>query len=583
MKIRLAMFLILPIAGLNVFADVRLFGSIRDKPGTYLAGVKVQLMGNPGLSTTSDSLGRFTILSSTTGLREKSNLASRIRWQEGSLETDLLAPATVGVDAFDARGRTVWSLSPQVLPAGLQHISIPRKPAGSVAWLQARVDGKTQVLPCLGHLSSGMNVASPTVLGSDPTTQGALREAGLGGGDTLVFSKAGYPQLKLPLGNPQSSDSIRAVFDRSPLAPLAAGKQMTIQFNNNTRGKFADNQIYILALGFDPSGKRVALNAVGDLVPVYPGQTAAQYSLRLSDLPNGMQVPTTMVSVRLYVCYGSSLDFAFNVDALGRTGVPYPNVENPSDANIDKDFDFVEFNVDGNMAYCNTTQVDMFSIPITMEMFSSKNGIDKFEGEVGITESRSQIFGAWNATATGDFQKLITPHRILAPVHGPFSINGGSNQHYWDSYIDAVWNQYKAGKGALTIEYQGALYSGTVDPNTQVMTFTRPGDATLYPVSKPTSWEVWGGSGAFATGNNTQLQMEAKMCAAFHRHVLETSSDLTTPTSYYQKPGGDLYSGFWHQHSIAGKAYGFCYDDVNDQSTTLIVGSPRAMILSLGW
>ena len=42
-----------------------------------------------------------------------------------------------------------------------------------------------------------------------------------------------------------------------------------------------------------------------------------------------------------------------------------------------------------------------------------------------------------------------------------------------------------------------------------------------YTVGKPTTQDILQGSGALATGNSMELAIEAQICAAFNRHVME--------------------------------------------------------------
>ena len=37
------------------------------------------------------------------------------------------------------------------------------------------------------------------------------------------------------------------------------------------------------------------------------------------------------------------------------------------------------------------------------------------------------------------------------------------------------------------------------------------------------------------------------------------------------------------EHSVCGLAYGFCYDDVNDQSTLLQYDKADALVIDLRW
>ena len=43
------------------------------------------------------------------------------------------------------------------------------------------------------------------------------------------------------------------------------------------------------------------------------------------------------------------------------------------------------------------------------------------------------------------------------------------------------------------------------------------------------------------------------------------------------------YSKFWHENSVNNLAYGFCYDDVNDQSTLLHYTNAKALVIDLKW
>ena len=57
-------------------------------------------------------------------------------------------------------------------------------------------------------------------------------------------------------------------------------------------------------------------------------------------------------------------------------------------------------------------------------------------------------------------------------------------------------------------------------------------------------------------------------CAAINRHV--SGADARNPDKYYLTPPCNYYSKFMHDHSLNGKAYGFAYDDFNQQDTLLV-------------
>ena len=107
--------------------------------------------------------------------------------------------------------------------------------------------------------------------------------------------------------------------------------------------------------------------------------------------------------------------------------------------------------------------------------------------------------------------------------------------------------------------------------------------------SNPPARDVWGGMGTLAeltnvpAGDTIELVLEAQMTAAFHRSVLNNASELNTVSDYYQGSTADFYSKYFHSISQGGVCYGFCYDDVNNQSSTLTCSSPRGIVVNVNW
>ena len=60
-------------------------------------------------------------------------------------------------------------------------------------------------------------------------------------------------------------------------------------------------------------------------------------------------------------------------------------------------------------------------------------------------------------------------------------------------------------------------------------------------------------------------------------------ANYQNPSAYYKNGTYNYYSKFLHEHSVNNFSYGFCYDDVNDQSTLLHYTNPTALILDLKW
>ena len=368
--------------------------------------------------------------------------------------------------------------------------------------------------------------------------------------------------------------------NNNTLIPLNNGMQMTIQFNNNTNGTFKDNQIYVNIIAKNNDGRFCTISPDGTMTPCVSGQDASPYFYPISSF-NGFQIPKYVSSGRLYISMDGPLNIPFNTAADGTVGIAYPNIGNPSDPSYNKYFDWVEFAVVKGEVWMNTTQVDLFSIPYTIEMYTGTSTDYSYFTKVGIVESRESIFRAFQNEVPSEFKSLATvqaPYRIVAPVHGGFRM-GQPNGRYFDDYINKIWSQYTNSDFILTVP-QGT-FKGRVS-GTQ-MNFTRPGDSTIYRVNKPTTEEVFGGAGALASGNEIEKVLQAQICAAFHRHVMDNAANLNNPAAYYQAGPADYYAKFFHDHSIDGKAYGFCYDDVNDQSSTIHAISPRGAIINIGW
>ena len=119
-----------------------------------------------------------------------------------------------------------------------------------------------------------------------------------------------------------------------------------------------------------------------------------------------------------------------------------------------------------------------------------------------------------------------------------------------------------------------------------------------YYVDKPSTQDVLEGRGAFnrISSENSgtdetsryragrELAIEAQLCAAFTRGVaLDTSKWWDVPSYYSGSDPYNEYAAFFHRHSVSNRAYGFCYDDVNDQSTLVECGNAERFTIDLKW
>jgi len=226
--------------------------------------------------------------------------------------------------------------------------------------------------------------------------------------------------------------------------------------------------------------------------------------------------------------------------------------------------DFIEFTHGNAGWFGNTTQVDAFVIPLTIELV----GNDGSSHKVGIEESRAKLFELFRKQAPKEFQSLVQDNKQIVSPHRADFQQGKANGDYFAKYVDEVWAAYAQPK---TLE---SGWTGKID-DTGALIFTKPGEKDLVLHKKPTTTEI-------LLGTN-ELGRSPGFCAAFNRHVAEDPGKWKDASAYYQKEPYNFYAKFWHEHALGGKAYGFCYDDYNQQDTLVHVKDPKELIVTLYW
>jgi len=311
---------------------------------------------------------------------------------------------------------------------------------------------------------------------------------------------------------------------------------MDFQIQNGTRGTYTDSQIYWAVLGLNSQNKLCYLDANGNLVPTSTalndatghltknGQNYANIYHKISEVP---LVSTPAISSgRMFLSVGTPC--YIKVYDNGYAG---PDVNNPTDPNNDIYWDFVEFTLDAGGYHGNTTRVDAFGFPITHRLICD----DGYDRTVGETETRDALFAEYLNEVPTEFKTLVSaPYRILAPCKGGFK-TGGPYANYFDSYVNQVWHETTA---------------------------------------KPTTQDIFLGIGGAA---------DPSICAALNRGVYMDPTHRADANYFYQMTPSNFYSKFWHDHSIDGLSYGFCYDDVNNFAAYLEHNNPTALIITVGW
>ena len=377
-----------------------------------------------------------------------------------------------------------------------------------------------------------------------------------------------------------------------------------VDLNNNTKGAWANSQIYVTVIGLDPATMKYAYLTPGGAIVDFTmndstaanhlvgpnGQSYGNYSFTLAQ-STLLKIPT-FISARAYISLGAPLYVQVNGNGNGTvTGYAGPNPQNPTDPNINTHFDWYEFNYQ-NGIFINTTQVDEFGLPLLLDVWGSSG---TFHQQVGITESIAQLDSEFAAQVPAQFQPATMSNlRILSPSKVNMAA-GGANGNYFDSNVASAWSSYS--KTPLAITLNGRQFTGTAAGSTLTFTEVKPAAANAgetFVVQKPSTQDILECAGTMASGvsgnsaqqqdeNGVQLQLENQICSATNRGVLLTPANWTNVSAYYGSTPANFYSQFWHEHSVGGLAYGFSYDDNNNQSTTIATQQPEHMAFGIGW
>lgn len=362
-----------------------------------------------------------------------------------------------------------------------------------------------------------------------------------------------------------------------------------ITFQNNTRGAYTDAQIHVTVLGqvtpgqwsyMKPDGSMAHINHLDAAAPghlVKKGVAYPNMSFTLAQTGGTVTSPASIRGGRIYVSLGSPVYIPVSPDDQGWGG---PDLRNPADPNSDVYYDWYEYTyVRGQVAFGgNTTMVDQFGFPMTSRLRQASSGYDTTRG---ITRTRAQVMQQYAASVGDAFKPLQNTYRIVAPRSSSLFLEGGSRQNHLSAYIDQVWSRFTTQQFTLT--RLGETFSGRVSGSALV--FGKNG-AGSFVLRKPTSPDVMACAGALASGNDTEKQLGAEFCAAFHRGVALDPATWYAPSAYYAGPAKNDYAGFFHTVGLDQRAYGFPYDDINDQSSVQILGNadpPTGLTLGIGW
>jgi hypothetical protein len=362
-----------------------------------------------------------------------------------------------------------------------------------------------------------------------------------------------------------------ALAGQSGSSTTAASGALPVTIVNNS-GSFSNTSVHLYVVG-NVDGKQVRLTADGNVAPIALSDNGADgytdYAIPLAG-SGETKVSLPYMSGRIYVSLGQKLKFKAVTDGNGNAALQYPAGWVTSDPNYGILHDCAEFTHNAAGMFCNTTMVDMFSVPMSIRLTGDK---DQTAGTLR-DGGRAAAFAA--VKQVEEFAKLVVDDtRIIAPGHGLDA--GLFSKDYFAPYIDEVWSTY-TGKD-LKVTTNAGTFTGRV--RGERFTFDGPASVSF---AKPSTRDVLFCDGNLAAPNDgTTGPVAAVLGAGFNRSTLlsNPAQPTTDPATFYQAALTNHYSKAIHAATKDGKAYGFAFDDVADFASYIQDTSPAAFTLTL--
>jgi hypothetical protein len=354
----------------------------------------------------------------------------------------------------------------------------------------------------------------------------------------------------------------------APKKSKAAGP-LTLKVVNKS-GEYDSKNIFVYIVGNDGT-KQVYVTPEGEAKAVAEGDNGGDgftdYSIPLSGEETTLKIPE--MSGRIYVACGEKLKIKAVAGDQG-AALAYPAGWVSTDPNFNVMHDCAEFTYKGGAMYCNTTMVDMFSVPMGIQLKGDKDQKTGFLKQGG----RDQIFKAVKG-AEGFGDLVVDDKRVIAPGHGLGE--GKFSDKFFDSYVEKVWETY-SGK-ELVVTTNAGKFTGKVSGDK--LSFTGPGEVSF---NKPSTKDILFCDGELAAPNDgTTGPVAAIVGAAFNRSTLASIAEqpTTDPKEFYKGDVVHEYVKAMHEATEDGKAYGFAFDDVASFASYIEDGAASEITLTL--
>lgn len=365
-----------------------------------------------------------------------------------------------------------------------------------------------------------------------------------------------------PVGGPST---------RAPGRAARAG-EVPLTVRNDSR-RFRDDEVWVHVVGTEPgSGRHVWVDREGEVRPIELGDTG--YGTRLTELT---VVPLPRLSGRIYVSIGGAIPFRV-VGTPDGVGLQHPAGWVATDPSFGLLQDFVELTNGDTGLWCNTTMVDMFGLPLQLEVAGAGGGTQA-TGAV-VEGGRARAFEALAALPAWS-GLVVNELRVIAPGHG---IDAGRfAPDHLDAYIAACWDRYRNEDLVVTTDAGTAV--GRVEAD-GAMAFRRDGSGgAVARIARPTTRDVLFCNGALAAPNDGVTgPIAAVLGAALNRSTLlgHPHQPTVDPATFH--PAGvatNDYVRVLHEVTADGRAYGFPFDDVAERAPLLHDPAPTGLTLTL--
>ncbi|MGR3875010.1 glycoside hydrolase family 64 protein [Streptomyces graminifolii] len=340
----------------------------------------------------------------------------------------------------------------------------------------------------------------------------------------------------------------------------------------NNSGSFDNASVHVYVVG-NVDGRQVRVTQDGTIAPIALSDNGADgFTDYAISLDSGAETTISLpyLSGRIYVSLGAKLKFKAVADGNGNAALQYPAGWVKSDPNYGVLHDCAEFTHNASGMFCNTTMVDMFSVPLSIRLTGAQ---DQTTGTLR-SGGRASVFDAVRKVEA--FAPLVVDDtRVIAPGHGLDA--GLFAADYFAPYIDQVWSTY-TGKD-LTVTTNAGAFTGRVRGDR----FTLTGPASV-SFGKPTTRDVLFCDGNLAAPNDgTTGPVAAVLGAGFNRSTLlsNPAQPTTNASSFYATDLTNHYAKAVHAATADGKAYGFAFDDVADFASYVQDTAPTAIRLTL--